>query len=88
MFKEQDAVVDSPKRELSSLKDSKFTVTFSEVMNRGCEIVNYDNTGKTLSNVSMKDCAGFTSSTQSNNNIYFSSNRSNFHVSLDKKTEE
>ncbi|MCC9090673.1 hypothetical protein [Bacillus pumilus] len=84
--KRQDAVVDSPKRELSDMKDSKFAVVYSQVMDRGCEMVNYDNEGKRLSSITMKDCVGFTSSTQSNNNIYFSSNRSNYHVSLNKKT--
>lgn len=84
--KRQDAVVDSPKRELSDMKDSKFAVVYSQVMDRGCDMVNYDNEGKRLSSITMKDCVGFTSSTQSNNNIYFSSNRSNYHVSLNKKT--
>ncbi|MEW6980058.1 hypothetical protein QQS15_13340 [Bacillus pumilus] len=84
--KRQDAVVDSPTRELSDMKDSKFAVVYSQVMDRGCEMVNYDNEGKRLSSITMKDCVGFTSSTQSNNNIYFSSNRSNYHVSLNKKT--
>lgn len=84
--KRQEAVIDSPKREVSDMKDSKFAIVYSQVMDRGCDIVNYDDTGKKLSNVSMKDCVGFTSSTQSNNSIYFSSNRSNFHISIDKKT--
>ncbi|MEI4790676.1 hypothetical protein WAX46_10410 [Bacillus sp. FJAT-53060] len=82
----QDAVVDSPKKELSDMEDSKFAVIYSKMMDRGCEIVNYNNTGSKLSSVSLKDCVGFTSSTQSDNNMYFSSNRSNYHVSLNKKT--
>ncbi|MFJ5964169.1 hypothetical protein [Bacillus sp. NPDC093026] len=82
--KRPDAVVDSPKRELSDMKDSKFVVIYSEMMDRGCEIVNYNDTGSKLSSVSLKDCVGFTSSTRSDNNMYFSSNRSNYHVSIDK----
>ncbi|PRR90315.1 MULTISPECIES: hypothetical protein [unclassified Bacillus (in: firmicutes)] len=82
----KETVVDSPKRELSNMKDSKFAVIHSQVMDRGCEMVNYDKGGKRLSSITLKDCVGFTSSTQSNDNIYFSSNRSNYHVSLNKKT--
>ncbi|MDM5298291.1 hypothetical protein QUF51_08975 [Bacillus pumilus] len=84
--KKEEAVVDSPKKELSNMKDSKFAIIYSQVMDRGCEMVNYNNEGKKLSSIKMKDCVGFTSSTQSNTNIYFSSNRSNYHVSLNKKT--
>ncbi|MGM0970941.1 MAG: hypothetical protein ACQEWR_20495 [Bacillota bacterium] len=82
--KKEEAVGDSPKGELSNMKDSKFAVIHSKVMDRGCEIVNYNDTGSKLSSVSLKDCVGFTSSTQSDNNMYFSSNRSNYHVSIDK----
>ncbi|WP_456266150.1 MULTISPECIES: hypothetical protein [unclassified Bacillus (in: firmicutes)] len=84
--KKEEAAVDSPKRELSNMKDSKFAIIYSQVMDRGCEVVNYNNEGKKLSSITMKDCVGFTSSTQSDNNMYFSSNRSNYHVSLNKKT--
>ncbi|MCM2989343.1 hypothetical protein M3580_08870 [Bacillus safensis] len=82
--KKEEAVGDSPKGELSNMKDSKFAVIHSKMMDRGCEIVNYNDTGSKLSSVSLKDCVGFTSSTQSDNNMYFSSNRSNYHVSIDK----
>ncbi|AMM90766.1 hypothetical protein UP15_17985 [Bacillus pumilus] len=84
--KKEEAVGDSPKGELSHMKDSKFAIIYSQAMDRGCEMVNYNDKGKKLSSMTMKDCVGFTSSTQSNNNIYFSSNRSNYHVSLNKKT--
>lgn len=84
--KKEEVVVDSPKRELSNMKDSKFAIIYSQTMDRGCEMVNYNDKGKKLSSITMKDCVGFTSSTQSNNNIYFSSNRSNYHVALNKKT--
>ncbi|TYS31045.1 hypothetical protein [Bacillus pumilus] len=79
--KKEEAVGDSPKGE-----NSKFAVIYSQVMDRGCEVVNYNNEGKKLSSIKMKDCVGFTSSTQSDNNVYFSSNRSNYHVSINKKT--
>ncbi|UYO37079.1 hypothetical protein NF868_07905 [Bacillus zhangzhouensis] len=82
----KEVVVDSPKKELSNMEDSKYAIIHSQVMDRGCEIVNYDNEGKKLSSVTMKNCVGFTSSTQSDNNVYFSSNRSNYHVSINKKT--
>lgn len=84
--KKEEAVGDSSKGELSHMKDSKFAIIYSQAMDRGCEMVNYNDKGKKLSSMTMKDCVGFTSSTQSNNNIYFSSNRSNYHVSLNKKT--
>lgn len=84
--KKEEAAGDSPKGELSNMKDSKFAIIYSQAMDRGCEIVNYNDEGKKLSSITMKDCVGFTSSTQSNHNIYFSSNRSNYHVSLNKKT--
>ncbi|OJT66168.1 hypothetical protein [Bacillus altitudinis] len=84
--KKEEAVDDSSKGELSHMKDSKFAIIYSQAMDRGCEMVNYNDKGKKLSSMTMKDCVGFTSSTQSNNNIYFSSNRSNYHVSLNKKT--
>ncbi|MCA0923796.1 hypothetical protein LCM03_03860 [Bacillus stratosphericus] len=84
--KKEEAAGDSPKGELSHMKDSKFAIIYSQAMDRGCEMVNYNDEGKKLSSIIMKDCVGFTSSTQSNHNIYFSSNRSNYHVSLNKKT--
>ncbi|MEK5499159.1 hypothetical protein [Bacillus sp. FSL M8-0077] len=84
--KKEEAVDDSSKGELSHMKDSKFAIIYSQAMDRGCEMVNYNDKGKKLSSMTMKDCVGFTSSTQSNHNIYFSSNRSNYHVSLNKKT--
>ncbi|GJI57285.1 hypothetical protein BATMR_03130 [Bacillus altitudinis] len=84
--KKEEAVDDSSKGELSHMKDSKFAIIYSQAMDRGCEMVNYNDEGKKLSSIIMKDCVGFTSSTQSNHNIYFSSNRSNYHVSLNKKT--
>ncbi|MGA3853050.1 hypothetical protein [Bacillus pumilus] len=82
--KKEEVVGDPSKGELSNMKDSKFAVIHSKMMDRGCEIVNYNDTGSKLSSVSLKDCVGFTSSTQSDNNMYFSSNRSNYHVSIDK----
>ncbi|APJ12888.1 MULTISPECIES: hypothetical protein [Bacillus] len=86
--KKEEAVGDSSKGELSNMKDSKFAVIHSKMMDRGCEIVNYNDTGSKLSSVSLKDCVGFTSSTQSDNNMYFSSNRSNYHVLIDKNNGE
>ncbi|KJF49090.1 MULTISPECIES: hypothetical protein [Bacillus] len=84
--KKEEAVGDSSKGELSHMKDSKFAIIYSQAMDRGCEMVNYNDKGKKLSSIIMKDCVGCTSSTQSNHNIYFSSNRSNYHVSLNMKT--
>ncbi len=84
--KKEEVVGDPSKGELSNMKDSKFAVIHSKMMDRGCKIVNYNDTGSELSSVSLKDCVGFTSSTQSDNNMYFSSNRSNYHVSIAKNT--
>lgn len=73
-------------RKFTKMKDTSFIISLSDTLKSGTEIIYFDSKGNSIKDSLLNSGYSIISSTQSKDNIYFNSSRSNDYFTINKKS--
>lgn len=73
-------------QKFSKMKETSFIISLSNTLKSGTEIIYFDNKGNSIKDNLLNSGYSIISSSQSNDNIYFNSSRSNDYFTINKKS--